>query len=152
MIGKFVFALHNTCQMTKPTKNLLIFGHCNKFAVILFAAALQACAPVLGKYGPDGQSREAFEHRVEAAFRLQNRMTSAVMEIQSDGSDHKQHEPIIQAEQVMEKHCRDLNDYVSRDIDGKSKGIFLLRRVEKSVLACEMSAQKVEELLNEHQR
>ena len=152
MIGNFVFALHNTRQMQNNAKHLLIFGCHNRLSIVVIAATLQACASVLGKYGPDEQSRAEFEQRVEAAFRLQNRMTSAVMEIQSDGSDRKQHEPIIQAEQIMEKDCSHLNDYVSREIDGKSKGILLLRRVENSVEACEDSAEKVEELLNEHQR
>ena len=128
----------------------------SRFSLVLAALAisglLQSCAMLLGSYGPDGQSREDFERRVEAAFRLQNRMTSEVMEIQSDRSDPKEHEPIIQAEQMMEKNCSELNDYASREIDGKSKGIFLLRRVENSVRACETSAQKVEELLNAHQR
>lgn len=114
------------------------------------AVVLQGCSTFMGKYGPDGQSREDFEQRVEEAFRLQNRMTSEVMVIQSDGSDPKQHEPIIQAEQVMEKNCRHLNDYVSRDIDGQNKSFLLQRRVENSVLACETSAQKVEELLKAH--
>jgi hypothetical protein len=131
----------------------LIISRCHVgISVIAIAVLFQGCASFIGQYGPDGQSRKDFEDRVEAAFRLQNSMTSEVMEIQSDGSDPQQHEPIIQAEQVMEKNCHDLNDYVSRDIDGKSKSFLLLRRVQDSVSACETSAKKVEELLEMHQR
>jgi hypothetical protein len=121
-------------------------------SALAIAVLFQSCATFMGRYGPDGQSLEDFEDRVEAAFRLQNSMTSEVMVLQSDGTDPQQHEPILQAERVMEKNCHDLNDYVSRDIDGKNKSFLLLRRVQDSVLACETSAQTVEELLKIHQR
>jgi hypothetical protein len=119
------------------------------FAVVV--ATVTSCASLWG-YGPDGQTREDFERRVEKAFRLQNSMTSEIMAIQSDGTDRKEHLPIIQAEQLMEKNCSDLNEYASRDMDGQSKSIFLLKRVENSVDDCELAARKVEQLLNAHQR
>lgn len=112
--------------------------------------SLLGCAPLLG-YGPDGQTRDDFERRVEAAFRLQNQMTSEVMVLQSDGTDPKEHAPVIQAEQFMEASCSHLNEYASRDIDGLNKSLLLLRRVENSVAACEKSAEKVKELLERHQ-
>jgi hypothetical protein len=114
---------------------------------------LEGCASFsIWGYGPDGQTLEEFERRVETLFRLQNRMTSEVMVLQSDSTDPQQHEPIIVAEQVMEKNCSYLNEYASRDIDGLSKSILLRRRVENSVVDCEKSARKVEELLKTHQR
>lgn len=119
------------------------------FGVIV--VIVTACTPLWG-YGPDRQSREDFERRVEKIFKLQNRMTSEIMIIQSDGTDSQEHLPIIQAEQAMEKNCSDLNEYASREIDGESKSIFLLRRVENSVTNCELAARKVEELLKMHQR
>lgn len=125
---------------------------CHLTYLVLAIGFIQSCTPLLIGYGPDGQSREEFERRVEAAFRLQNKMTSEVMVIQSDGSNPKQHEPIIQAEQVMEKNCAPLNEYASRDIDGQSKSLILLKQVENAVVVCESSAQKVEELLKKHQR
>jgi hypothetical protein len=131
---------------------LIIYRCYVGISALVIAVLFQGCATFIGRYGPDGQSRDDFEDRVEAAFRLQNRMTSEVMVIQSDGTDPQQHEPIFQAERVMEKNCHDLNDYVSRDIDGKSKSFLLLRRVQDSVSACETSAKKVEELLEMHQR
>lgn len=129
----------------------------SRFFIRLCAAVLmalvQGCTPyAIWGYGPNNQNLEEFERRVEAIFRLQNQMTSEVMVLQSDGSDPHQHEPITVAEQVMEKDCRYLNEYASRDIDGLSKSIILRRRVENSVLACEKSARKVEEMLKTHQR
>jgi len=123
------------------------------FFTLAVASLLQGCMSLsVLRYGPDRQVREDFEQRVEAAFRLQNKMTSEVMVIQSDGSNPRKHEPIIVAEQLMEKHCRYLNEYASRDVDGQSKSLLLLRHVETSVVDCESAAEKVEELLEEHQQ
>jgi hypothetical protein len=141
--------------MMKGTKKLLTYRCCIGIATatVAIAGLLQGCVPFSNwGYGPDSQSREEFERRVETAFRLQNRMTSEVMEIQSEGFDTQNHMPIIQAEQLMEKNCSYLNEYASRDIDGLSKSFLLLRHVENSVVDCEEAAQKVEALLKMHQR
>jgi hypothetical protein len=122
-----------------------------KLVCISMTLSVAACAP-FWSFGPDSQTREDFERRVESVFRLQNSMTSEIMDIQSDGSDHKEHLPIIVAEQTMEKNCRDLNEYASRDIEGENKSFFLLKRVENSVTKCEAAARKVEALLKQHQR
>jgi hypothetical protein len=117
-------------------------------ALISIASLLQGCMPyAIWGYGPDGQSREEFEHRVEAAFRLQNRMTSEVMVLQEGDGVVGKHEAVLLAEQNMQKSCSSLNEYASRDIDGLNKGLLLLRRVENSVFDCETAARKVEALL-----
>jgi hypothetical protein len=152
-IGKILIALHNTRQMIKGTKNLVSCRYSVWVVITVIIGVLQGCALFsIGGYGPDKQSREDFERRVEVAFRLQNRMTSEVMVLQSDGTDPQQHEPIIRAEQVMEKSCSYLNEYASRDIDGLSKSLLLLWHVENSVVDCEVAARKVEGLLKTHQR
>lgn len=120
-----------------------------KAVSIVILVVIQSCAMT---YGPDHQGRDEFERRVEAAFRLQNQMTSELMLIQSDGSDLKEHAPIILAEQVMEQQCRHLNEYASLDIEGVNKSLLLLKRVENSVVDCEKSARKVEELLKKHRQ
>jgi hypothetical protein len=103
----------------------------------------------IGGYGPDGQTRIDFENRVEAAFRLQNRMTSEVM-MRPEADGYNQHQDtILQAEQLMQKNCRYLNEYASRDMDGLKTGLFLLRHVENSVVDCENAAHKLETLLNQ---
>jgi hypothetical protein len=133
----------------KGAKNLLMsrFSVC----VAVIAVLLQGCAPFsIWGYGPDGQSREEFERRVEAVFRLQNRMTSEVMVLQESDAASKDQDAILQAEQVMQKSCGYLNEYASREIDGLNKSLLLQRRVENSVADCESSAHKVEALLNKH--
>lgn len=133
----------------KGAKNLLMSRFSVHIAVI--SVLLQGCVPFsTWGYGPDDQSREEFEHRVEAVFRLQNRMTSEVMVLQEGDVASKDQDAILQAEQVMQKNCSDLNEYASREIDGLNKSLLLQRRVESSVVDCENSAHKVEALLNKH--
>jgi hypothetical protein len=150
-IGKSVIALHNTRQMMKGAKNLDTYRRCIVVVITVIAGLLQGCTPFsMGRYGPDGQSREDFENRVEAAFRLQNKMTSEVMVLQEGDGATDNHEAIFQAEQIMENNCSYLNEYVSREIDGLNKGFLLLRRVETSVVDCETAAHRVETLLKTH--
>lgn len=108
---------------------------------------LSGCAiPFWGGYGAKGQSREEFTRYVEEVFRLENSMTSEIMALQ-ETDDAINHDALSEAEQHMQEACGPLNEYVSRDIDGLSVGIFLRRRVEKSAIDCEQAAQKVKSLL-----
>jgi len=102
--------------------------------------------PFSGGYGAKGQSQEEFSQYVEGVFRLQNSMTSEVMLLQ-ENDDAKNHDALLVAEQHMQEACAPLNEYVSRDIDGLNIGLFLRRRVEKSAIDCEQTAQKVKSLL-----
>jgi len=83
---------------------------------------------------------------VEEIFRLQNQITSEVMML-LENDEIKKPETLLQAEQHMQRACADLNEYVSRDIDGLSSGLFLRRRVEKSAIDCEQAAMAIRPLL-----
>ncbi len=125
-------------------KELIILRSLATFAMALL---ISGCAiPFSGGYGANGQSREIFEHHVEEVFRLQNKMTSEVMML-LESNEAKKPEALIQAEQRMQQVCADLNEYVSRDIDGLSIGLFLRRRVEKSAIDCEQAALAIKPLL-----
>ncbi|MDO9423537.1 MAG: hypothetical protein Q7T40_05045 [Methylobacter sp.] len=118
-------------------------------SLVLFAIAslISGCAvPFLGGYGADGQPLEEFEHHVEEVFRLQNRMTSEVMML-LETEETRKYQALMQAEQQMQQICADLNEYVSRDMDGLSSGLFLRRRVEKSAVDCEQAALVIKSLL-----
>ena len=111
------------------------------------ASLLSGCAvPFFGGYGANGQSHEEFAHHVEEVFRLQNQMTSEVMML-LEGDETQKHADLLQAEKRMQQVCSDLNEYVSRDIDGLSIGLFLRRRVEKSAIDCEHAALAIKPLL-----
>jgi hypothetical protein len=117
-------------------------------AIVVYSVLAVGCTHLsVLRYGPDRQPREAFEHRVEAAFRLQNHMTSEVMILQEVNQHDQNEEAIFQAEQEMQKKCSYLNEYASREIDELSTGFLLLSRVEDSVADCEAAAHKVEAML-----
>ena len=108
---------------------------------------LSACAtPFWGGYGENGQTREEFTQYVEKVFRLQNSMTSEIMAL-SETDEIVNHDALLQADQVMQEACGPLNEYASRDNDGLNIGLSLLRRVQKSAIACEQAALKVQALL-----
>ncbi|MDI1278678.1 hypothetical protein [Methylobacter sp.] len=125
-------------------KSLIVL---RSLAALAIAALISGCAvPFFSGYGANGQSREDFEHHVEEVFKLQNRMTSEVM-MMMESDEVKKPEALLQAEQHMQQICADLNEYVSRDIDGLSTGLFLRRRVEKSAIDCEQAAMAIKPLL-----
>ena len=147
-IGNRPIAIHNRYSISKSIKKLSTHTHSKSIAGAVFGVLLQGCThlPHWG-YGPDGQTREEFEHRVEAAFKLQNNMTSKIMLLQESGQDGNKQESILQAEQHMQKECTYLNEYASREMDGLDTGFILLNRVEDSVIECERAARQVESLL-----
>jgi len=126
-------------------KSLIVL---RSFAAPVMAVLISGCAvPFFGGYGANGQSLEEFEHHVEEIFRLQNQMTSEVMML-LENDEAKKPEALMQAEQHMQRVCADLNEYVSRDIDGLSSGILLRRRVEQSAIDCEHAAMTIKPLLS----
>ena len=117
--------------------------------LMVITLMLSACAtPFFGGYGAKGQSREEFTRYVEGVFRLENSMTSEIMALQ-ETDDAKNLDTLSEAEQHMQEACGPLNEYVSRDLDGLSIGLFLRRRVEKSAIDCEQAAKKVKSLLGQ---
>ncbi|MGR9013535.1 MAG: hypothetical protein ACU83U_07810 [Gammaproteobacteria bacterium] len=115
--------------------------------LLAITSLISGCAvPFFGGYGANGQSLEEFEQHVEEVFRLQNRMTSEVMML-LESEEAQKYQALMQAEQHMQQICADLNEYVSRDMDGLSTGLLLRRRVEKSAIDCEKAALKIKPLL-----
>lgn len=130
--------------MTKWNTNLVNFPGLMLMSITLMLAGCST--PFLGGYGANGQSREEFTRYVEGVFRLENSMTSEIMAL-LETDDTNNHDALLEAEQHMQEACDPLNEYVSRDSDGLSIGLFLRRRVEKSAIDCEQAAQKVKSLL-----
>ena len=109
---------------------------------------LSGCStPLLGRYGAKGLTKEAFTHYVEEVFRLQNSMTSELMALQ-ESDDVNNREALLKAEQAMQEACAPLNEYVSRESDGSSIGLFLRRQVEKTAVDCESAAKQVKQYLS----
>lgn len=113
---------------------------------VFIMTLLPGCALIFG-YGPDGQSAEEFRKRAEAAFRLQNQMTSEVMMLQDDGELGVKQPIFLQAEQTMRKNCAYLNQYAIKEIDNEKLGFLLINKVEDTIVQCEQSANNLKELL-----
>jgi len=110
--------------------------------ILVIACLLSGCTNALSvRYGEYGQTKAEFTLYVEKVFKMQNNMTSEMMAI----TDANQ--ALVQADQKMQELCAPLNEYAAREADKLTIDISLLRRVEKSAVACDNAAQKVQALL-----
>lgn len=114
-----------------------------KSFIVVNVALLFGCNTILlGSYGEQNQTLEAFSQRVENVFKLQNSVTNAVMLLEIEPSA-----AILAAEQAMQSACEPLNEYASREMDGLSADFALQKRVEQTAVGCEKAAQKLQSLL-----
>ena len=110
---------------------------------------LSGCSThLMGSYGAKGQTMEEFTRYVEGVFRLQNSMTSEIMELQ-ENDELNNRDVLLKAEQTMQETCAPLNEYVSLETEGLSTDVSLLKRVEKTAVDCEQAALKVKTLLKQ---
>jgi hypothetical protein len=127
-------------------KRLVNFSGLIMIPVMLF---LSACSThLMGSYGAKGQTMEEFTHYVEGVFRLQNSMTSEIMELQ-ENDELNNRDVLLKSEQTMQETCAPLNEYVSLETEGLSTDVSLLKRVEKTAVDCEQAALKVKTLLKQ---
>ncbi|MEY2666464.1 MAG: hypothetical protein RLZZ384_635 [Pseudomonadota bacterium] len=99
---------------------------------------------LLGTYGEDNQTFDAFKQRVEDVFQLQNSMTSAVMLLESEPSAD-----ILKDEAAMRGACASLNEAGSREMDGLDISLSLGKRIEKTVANCEKAAKLLQRRLEQ---
>ncbi|MGR9044345.1 MAG: hypothetical protein ACU83N_03555 [Gammaproteobacteria bacterium] len=112
---------------------------------ITLMALLSGCTlPFVGGYGENDLTKEEFVSYAESVFKFQNQMTSQVMMLLETEEDLNDIDEILQAEQQMHRICEPLNEYAVRERDDLSVSLFLRRRVEKSVAACDKAARRVE--------
>ena len=110
---------------------------------------LSGCSThLMGSYGAKGQTMEEFTRYVEGVFRLQNSMTSEIMELQ-ENDELNNRDVLLKAEQTMQETCAPLNEYVSLKTEGLSTDVSLLKRVEKTAVDCEQTALKVKALFKQ---
>ncbi len=113
----------------------------NKIFILTNTALLFGCNTLLlGSYGEQNQTLDAFRERVETIFQLQNSMTSAVMLSEPSKT-------VLDAEQNMQRACEPLNEYATRESDGLSVDFALQQRVEQTAIGCEKAAQNLQLLL-----
>lgn len=112
--------------------------------IVLNTVLLLGCnTMLLGSYGEDNQTLEAFTQRVENVFKFQNSMTNAVMLMEDDAPV-----AILESEQKMHIACKPLNDYASREMEGLSSDFALQNRVEQTAIGCEKAALELQTVLS----
>jgi len=96
---------------------------------------------------PDGRriavTSDAFRDYAEQVFRRQNRALDELIELQQavDGDQY------FQPEQDIVEACSDLNRLAALRRDGRAAGIGLKRRLPRTVVACDNTVSRVEQLL-----
>ncbi len=113
------------------------------YVLIALQPILVGCSTsFLAKDDVSNSSKVDFAHYVEDVFRLQNSVTSEIMELQ-ESDDMNDQSALLKAEQAMQEACAPLNEYVSKTADGTGASFFLKRKVQKTAVDCESSAKLV---------
>lgn len=84
----------------------------------------------------------------ESVFRRQNLITSQIMmsEVELSAANTQK---LQQAETQMQKDCKLLNEYASREMDNASMDLLFQKQVRDSIPGCDASIQKIEVLLKQ---
>jgi hypothetical protein len=83
----------------------------------------------------------------ESVFRRQNLISSQVMMLSETDLSAENTQKLQQAESQMQKDCRLLNEYASREMDKESIDLLFQKQVRDSIKSCDLSIQNVEALL-----
>lgn len=111
-------------------------------SIILLLINLNSCAVI-----PSVDYRYELAAYAESVFRRQNSITSTIMMLSED--ELPEDNQLNQAEIAMHEACKLLNEYTSREMDGKPMGVLFRRKVKASIKGCDESIQKVEEILDD---
>lgn len=84
----------------------------------------------------------------ESVFRRQNLITSQIMMSEAELSAENT-QKLQQAEAQMQKDCKLLNEYATREMDKASIDLLFQKQVKDSIPGCDASIQKMEVLLKQ---
>lgn len=85
----------------------------------------------------------------ETVFRKQNLITSQVMMLSETELSEQNQQKLQQAEARMQKDCKLLNEYATREMDAVSIDLAFRRQVKESIKGCDLSIQRIEATLLE---
>lgn len=85
----------------------------------------------------------------ETVFRKQNWITSQVMMLSESDLSPENAQKLQQAESQMEKECKLLNEYASREMDKTAIDLAFQKRVRDSISRCDLSLQAMQSLLTQ---
>ena len=85
----------------------------------------------------------------EAVFRKQNLITSQVMLLPETELSAENYQKLQQAESQMQKECKLLNEYATREMDKAHIDLLFQKQVRDSISGCDASIHTIETLLNQ---
>ncbi len=85
----------------------------------------------------------------EKVFRKQNLITSQVMMLSESDLSPKNSQKLQQAESKMQKDCKLLNEYASREMDKATIDLLFQKQVRDSISGCDASIQSIQLLLEQ---
>lgn len=91
--------------------------------------------------------KESIAVYAESLFKRQNLLTQQLMMLPEEDMTLADEESVYQAEIQMHDACRLLNEYASRDMEGKAMSVFFRTRVKNSFKSCEEGVKNMESVL-----
>lgn len=85
----------------------------------------------------------------ESVFRKQNVITSQIMMLSESELSPENSQKLQQAEAQMQKDCKLLNEYATREMDKANIDLLFQKQVRDSIQGCDDSIQKMEVLLGQ---
>lgn len=86
----------------------------------------------------------------ESVFRRQNLITSQIMMLSEESKlSVADSQKLQQAEAQMQKDCKLLNEYATREMENTNIDLLFKKQVKDSIQGCDLSIQKMESLLKE---
>jgi hypothetical protein len=85
----------------------------------------------------------------ESVFRQQNLITSQIMMLSESELSAENSAKLQQAESVMQKDCKLLNEYATREMDKTAIDLLFKKQVRDSIKECDFSIHAVETLLGQ---
>jgi len=112
--------------------------------LLIFSAAeiLTGCALF-----HDIWEQDAIAEYGESVFRRQNLITSQLMMLSESELSPQNSQKLQQAESKMQKDCKLLNEYATREMDKTSIDLLFQKQVRDSIKGCDLSVQAMEATL-----
>lgn len=85
----------------------------------------------------------------EAVFRKQNLITSQIMMLSESDLSAENLQKLQQAESRMQKNCKLLNEYATKEMDKAVINLSFKKQVRDSIENCDLSIQQIENTLIE---
>lgn len=97
----------------------------------------------------DAWNQDSIAEYGETVFRKQNLITSQVMMLSDSELSPENSRKLQQAESKMQKDCKLLNEYASREMDKATIDLLFQKQVRDSISSCDASIQSIQSLLAE---